>query len=258
MLLARGIGHVLGLAPARARLDFRGRCSGKRRFGRFDDALLAFDLAARGLNLALDRLQPAALGEPARRAGRRMGGDGEAVPAPEVALARYQPLAGLEQRRKARSVAALDDADLGETARKFRRRRHKASQRLDAVRQGWIGRIERRARPAHRRGLIDRRIEIVAERGAERLLVAFGDGERIHHRRPEILVLDRQQLADGLGFGFQPLHAALGGGERSARGVDFLARAAYVRLPPHARRFPLRRARPARSRVARASADRSG
>ena len=54
--------------------------------------------------------------------------------------------------------------------------------------------------------------------------------ERVHHRRPEILALDREQLADGLGFGFQPLHAALGGGERRTRGVDFFARAADARL----------------------------
>ena len=65
---------------------------------------------------------------------------------------------------------------------------------------------------------IDRRIEIVAERCAERLLVTFGDVQRIDHRRPEIFVLDRKQLAYGLGFGFQPLHAAFGGtsGARAA------------------------------------------
>ena len=146
--------------------------------------LLRFDFAARGRKLAFDRLQAAALGEPPRCAGRRMRGGGKAIPAPKVAFARYQPLAGLEHRRKARAVAAFDDADLGEAARKFRRRLHKLRQRRNAVRQSWIGRIERRARPAHRCGLIDRRIEIVAKRGAERLLVTFGDGERVHHRRP--------------------------------------------------------------------------
>ena len=169
--------------------------------------------------------EPAALGEPARRAGRRMGGDGKAVPAPEIALARNQPLAGLEQRREARPVGALDDADLAEPARQFRRRLHMVGERGRAVRQLRIGRIERRAGPAHRRGLIDRRVEIVAERGAERLLVALVDDERVHHRRPQILVLDREQLADRLGLGLEPLHAALGGGERRARGVEPLARA---------------------------------
>ena len=88
-----------------------------------------------------------------------------------------------------------------------------------------IGRIERRAGPAHRRRLVDRRIEIVAERGAQRLLVALVDDQRVHHRRPQIFVLDREQLADGLRLGLEPLHAALGGGERRARGVELLARA---------------------------------
>ena len=35
-----------------------------------------------------------------------------------------------------------------------------------------------------------------------------------------MLALDREQLADGFCLGFQPLHAALGGGERLARGID--------------------------------------
>ncbi len=67
---------------------------------------------------------------------------------------------------------------------------------------------------------IERRIEIVAEHGAQRLLKAIVDDQRIGDRRPEILALDRKQLADGFGFRFQPLHAALGGCERLARGVD--------------------------------------
>ena len=39
-----------------------------------------------------------------------------------------------------------------------------------------------------------------------------------------MLALDREQLADGFCFRFQPLHAALGGGERLARGIDLGAR----------------------------------
>ena len=173
---------------------------------------------------AFDRLQPAALGQPLRRAGRRVGGDGKAVPAPQIALGRNQPLAGLEQPARRGSVGAFDDADLGEPARKFGRRFHIVRQGGDAFGQARIGGIERRAGPVHRRGFADRRIEIVAEGGAKRLLVALGHRDRVHHRRPQILAFDRKQLADGLGFGFEPLHALLGGGERRARGVDLRAR----------------------------------
>ncbi len=103
--------------------------------------------------------QPAALGEPPRRAGRRMGGDGKAVPAPEIAFARHQPLARLEHRGQARSFGALDDADLGEAACEFGRRFDIFRQRRDAVRQAAdrTDRAPRRpsasgrkSRPAHR------------------------------------------------------------------------------------------------------------
>ena len=46
----------------------------------------------------------------------------------------------------------------------------------------------------------------------------------VHDRRPQILVLDRQHLGQGLGFGFQPLHAAFGFRQRTARGFQRLAR----------------------------------
>ncbi len=72
-------------------------------------------------------------------------------------------------------------------------------------------------------GFAGRRIEIVAERGADRLFIAFGHRQRVHHRRPQILALDGKELADGFGFGLEPLHAAFGGGKRRARGVDGFA-----------------------------------
>jgi len=76
----------------------------------------------------------------------------------------------------------------------------------------------------HRRRFVERRVEIIAEHGAQRLLETVVDDQRVGNRRPEILALDREQLADGFCLGFQPLHAALGTGERLARGVDLGAR----------------------------------
>ncbi len=75
--------------------------------------------------------------------------------------------------------------------------------------------------PVHGRGRIDRRVEIVAERGAERLLVALLDRDAVDHRRPQAAGLERQHLRERLRLGFQPLHALFGLGERGARRFEF-------------------------------------
>jgi hypothetical protein len=152
-----------------------------------------------------------------------MGSNGESVPAPEIAFRRYQPLAGLEHRNKLRALGAIDDADLCEAARQFRRCLDVLRQRGNAVGQCRIGEVDRSTGPAHRSAVADRGIKVVAKRRAERFLVTHRDLERIHHRRPEILALDSEQLADGPGFGFQPLHAAFGAGERLTRGFELPA-----------------------------------
>ena len=76
----------------------------------------------------------------------------------------------------------------------------------------WIGAVR-----------LDRCVEIVAERGAERGLVALLDGEEVDHRRPHLLVLDVQQAGERLRLGFETLGVALGFGERLARDVERLA-----------------------------------
>ena len=93
-----------------------------------------------------------------------------------------------------RTVGALDHADLGETARQFGRRGHVLCQRFDAFRQRRVGRVDRGAGPAHGGIGIDRRVEVVAERGAERLFIALGHRDAVDHRRPQVLGLAVQQL----------------------------------------------------------------
>ncbi len=122
---------------------------------------------------------------------------------------------GLSSVRKARRVGAVDDADLREPAREFGRRLDVLASGFDALRQSRIGGLDRGAGPAHRRGGIDRRFEIVAERGAERGLVALRDGEVVDHRRPQVLGVDVEQLGERLRLGVEPLHAALGLGSGS-------------------------------------------
>ncbi len=224
VVFARRVGKLLGLAPAGARLDLGGGGGGARGFRCLQRAHVVFHLGARGVQFGFDGCEAAAFGKPPCRAGRRMPRRRKAVPPPVIAFTRDQPLARLEQADEPRSVGAIDDADLLQPPGELRGRPHKVRQWLRAFRQYRIGRIDFGARPAHRRRRIDRRVEFVAKRGAERLFVAFVDAERVHHRRPEILALDRQQLADGLGLGFQALHALFGGGQRCPRGVDLVAR----------------------------------
>ena len=150
MLLARRGGRVLRLAPPGARLGlgFGGRAHVG--FGGFDRLALGVDLGADRFQLGFDVGEAVLAGEPARRAGRRVGRDREAVPAPEVAVARHQPLAGLEQRNEARRVGAVDHADLLDAARELGRGVHVLAERLDAFRQfGSSGSI---AAPAQRIG----------------------------------------------------------------------------------------------------------
>ncbi len=91
---------------------------------------LASTSRAHRLQLRLDVGEPVLAGEAPAGAGRRIGGDRKSVPAPEVAVARDQPLAGLEHRRQARGVRALDHADLREASRQLLRRLDVPAERL--------------------------------------------------------------------------------------------------------------------------------
>ena len=51
-----------------------------------------------------------------------MGRGDEAVPAPQIAFARHQPLAGLERSCELGAGLAIDHADLRQPARQLRRR----------------------------------------------------------------------------------------------------------------------------------------
>jgi hypothetical protein len=96
MALARGIGLALGGAPRIARGGFRGGCDFKFRIGGFQGLTLGGGLEAGLLKFVFDIDQPRAFGQAPGRTGRRMRSRDEAVPAPDVAFQRHQPLAGLE------------------------------------------------------------------------------------------------------------------------------------------------------------------
>src|SRR5262249_58075196 len=110
--------------------------------GKRNRLLSWLDLAAGRLQFALDVGEPVLAGETACSAGRRIRGNGKAVPAPQVAFARDEPLTRLEQPRKARGVFAGDNADLQQPALQRLRCPYILRERLRALRQGRIGRIE--------------------------------------------------------------------------------------------------------------------
>ena len=191
----------------------RTRC-GQRGLCGLGGLALVLDRRAGGDKFAVDVGKAAALRQAACGARRGVGVGGKAVPAPKIAVARNEALAGLELAGEARAVGTLDHADLGEAAGQFRRRLHELGERLRRL-PAAPGRLGRSRRPSSAwRGWIDRCIKIVAERSAERHLIALLDGDLVDHRRPHALGLDRQQLHQRLGFGIEALRRALGIGQR--------------------------------------------
>src|SRR5258705_13803292 len=91
------------------------------------------------------------------------------------------------------------------------------AERQSIAGQRGIARIDIGAGPAHRGGRLDRCFEIVAERGAQRSLIALLDPELINYGGPEILGLDMQKLCERLGLGVEPPRTALGFIERLSR-----------------------------------------
>ena len=94
--LAGGFECDLRAAPAGARIGLRGLGRAGLRFGLLDMGSTLAHFGAHSFDLALDLGQMIAAGEPTREAGRGIGGDREAVPTPEVAFFRHEPLARRE------------------------------------------------------------------------------------------------------------------------------------------------------------------
>ncbi len=189
MAFAGGVGLALGGAPGVACRGL-GRGRGLQRgLGALQRLPLGAGVDAGLLQLVLYVDEARALGEPPRRAGRRVRSRDESVPAPDVAFERHQPLAGLELRHQLRAAVARDDADLRQPARQLDRGIDMGRQRVHAFRQRGVAFADAGIGPAHRRGRVDRGIEIVAQRSTERLLKTLGDGDAIDDRRPQILGL---------------------------------------------------------------------
>src|SRR5438445_12432786 len=98
MALTRDVQLALRGAPGFARCAFGAGRHLQFGFGILQRLALDLRVDAGLLQLVLEVDEAGALGKPPRRAGRRMSGCDKAVPAPDIAFGRDQPLAGLELR----------------------------------------------------------------------------------------------------------------------------------------------------------------
>ena len=182
------------------------------------------------LFLAGQQPEPAALLQPAGRGYGTLRGGDKAVPAPQVAFDGDQSLTGPEEALQSRTIGALYQADLLQTAHELLGTGHMRVQRRRTLRQSRVGLGSRIERPTHRRLGRDRGVQIVAQRGGERQLVALRHLDRIQHRRQAAVAGGLQQLRQRLHFGPEPAggqphlgcRLALGGGVGGCRLYGFL------------------------------------
>ena len=203
---AQGFGSGLRLRPGSVQI---GACRGN----------LFFD----GENLAADSVEPVLLRQTLRRCGRRAGGGDKPVPPHHAAVARHRALPlGKQRRNRFEQIGIVDNGDLVEPARQSGGRFDEPAQRSGGARQIRAFPIGVRAGvgaglPADRRRLADRGIEIVAERSAERGLVAGGHPDIFDHR---------PCIAGGpaLQQGFQRIRLGTQAGQRFVVGLQDAAR----------------------------------
>ena len=165
---------------------------------------------ARRLGFAFKVAEAILFRQAARRGARRFGRGDETVPAPEVAFQRDQPLAGLETIGKPLAIGARDHADLGQATGERRRRGDARAKRIGADRQRRILLGRRDQRPVRRRRLVDRGVEIVAQRRAKRGLIAARDTDRVDRARPGPARVGAEKAGDRARLRLQPLRYTFG------------------------------------------------
>ena len=216
-------------APRAARGFERGafgrRCGAHRRLRALGFGALAVGDGAGLGGIALEVAEAVLLGKPARCRRGRVRRRREAVPAPQIALARDEPLAGPEPRPQGGAVVARDDADLRQPPLQRIRPLHDIRQRAHALGQGGVVGAVAVQRPMHRRRGGRGAFEILAERRAERGLVALRDGNEVEHLRPHVVGARGEELGEGADLGLEALRGALGVVCRTAAARLRLARA---------------------------------
>ena len=193
--------------------------------GRAMDQIGRLGREARGVRRAAllcflsgQRAEPGAFGEPARRGDRALRGDDEAIPPPQVAFPRYEPLAGLQGALQAHAIGMIDEADLAQPARELGGARDVRGERLDAGGQGRVRLARAIDAPMHRRLRHGRRIEVVAERGRKCHLVARCDLDLIENGREVAVAGGFEELGERFDLGLELAGGEPGFGRRIALG----------------------------------------
>ncbi len=175
------------------------------------------------LRLALEVAEAVLLGQAPGGRGGRLGRRGVAVPAPEIALAGDEALARLQEVAQALALRAGNDADLAQAAGEGGRRAGLFRERLHALGQGGVLGIGAGHGPVGRGGDVGRGVEVLAEGGAERGLVALLDGDLVEGRRPKVARRPGEELRQGARLGVEALRPPLGLGVGLARALLGLA-----------------------------------
>ena len=181
--------------------------------------------------------QPVAASQPLRGGARRIGRGDVAVPAPQVAFAADQPLAGPQHGLQARPVGALDQPGQRQAAGEHRRRPHMGGKRFDSRGQGAIlgGGVD--LAPARRRLLVGGGVEVVAEGRSQRRLEAGVDGDRVDHRRVAVGSVADQDRGKRRRLGLDLAERMVGARELLAGAGALVARHRYPLLGGVRRRF---------------------
>ena len=129
---------------------------------------------------------------------------GIAVPPPQVAFAADEPLAGGELGLQEAPEFARHEARMEETAGERPRRIDDVGKRRRSMRKRVVVVERRQPAPMHGRRLVDRHFELVAERRAERILVAGPDSEGVDQRRPFVRRADAEIGGEGADLGLEP------------------------------------------------------
>ena len=216
-LRARASASRAAASALRRRISFGLGC-------RRATVLLRVDVARAGIELALDVGEAVAL--PARRRAAPVGAwaaTDEAVPAPQVAFARNQPLAGLEQRARAappRRARPRRSAPGGAPAPGGALTCSASA----STPSGSAGSVGSTRRPSSASARTDRlgasRSSPSAAPSAD--LVALVDGEVVDHRRPQVLGVDRAEASPASWLRCRaaaPARSASASGPRAASSV---------------------------------------
>ena len=171
-------------ASWQSRSCFHGRLEGPTRGFEFGTRFLGGLTCLRCLHFETG--QAVALAKPLRCRTRRVGCGAETIPAPDIALEADQPLAGPQFRLQRLADCPAYNSDVSKASSERRRRFDKGGERFGAPRHGLRCRKRRQAPPVHRRRLIGRSVEVIAECRAQCCFIARPDGQRIDERRPQI------------------------------------------------------------------------